>query len=191
MILEPRKIKSATVSSSICHEVMGLEIARERERKGKKERERGNYTSKNPNLRQCQACSQNKGLSKHQRRASRLRTGPSPTVDKQAGGSQSQKVAIVTPERHLLPNCKQALSREASSTKLQAGSIANQEFLGFWMVDTHWEGRSQRSAPQKRHTEHLRRHACCTPRKVSSWDGEVIRYPAHLGVTALAKHLVT
>ena len=61
--------------------------------------------------------------------------------------------------------------REASSTKLQAGFIANQDFLGFWMVDIHWEGCSQRSAPQKRHMAHLRRCAGCTPRKLSSRDG--------------------
>ena len=48
--------------------------------------------------------------------------------------------------------------------------VANQVFLGFWMVDIHQEGHRKRSAPQKRHTEHLRRHAHCTPRKPSSWD---------------------
>ena len=41
--------------------------------------------------------------------------------------------------------------REASYTKLQAGFVANQDFLGFCMVDIRWEGHSQRSAPQKRH----------------------------------------
>ena len=61
--------------------------------------------------------------------------------------------------------------REATSTKLQTGSIADQEFLGFWTVDIHWEGRSQRSAPQKRHTAHLRRCDPCTPRKPSGWNG--------------------
>ena len=45
--------------------------------------------------------------------------------------------------------------REASSTKLQAGFIANQDFLGFWTVDIH-----------------LRRCASCTTRKPSSRDGE-------------------
>ena len=60
--------------------------------------------------------------------------------------------------------------REALSTKLKAGFIANQDFLGFWMVDIHQEGHSQRSAPQKRHTAHLRRCTRCTPRKPSSWD---------------------
>ena len=58
---------------------------------------------KSLNLRHHQACSQNKGLS----RASRLQTGPSPAGE--AGkGSQSQKEAITAPERHHLPNCKQA-----------------------------------------------------------------------------------
>ena len=54
-------------------------------------------------LRHHQAHSQNKGLS----RASRLRTGLSPA--REAGeGSQSWKGAIAAPERHHLPNCKQA-----------------------------------------------------------------------------------
>ena len=61
--------------------------------------------------------------------------------------------------------------REASSTKLQAGFIANQDFLGFWMVDICREGLSQRSAPQKRQSAHLRRRARCIPRKLSRWDG--------------------
>ena len=38
-------------------------------------------------------------------------------------------------------------------------------------MDIHREGRSQRSAPQKRHTAHLRSHAGCTPRKLSRWEG--------------------
>ena len=47
---------------------------------------------------------------------------------------------------------------------------ANQDFLGFWMIDIRREGRSQRSAPLKRHTAHLRR-AHCTPRKPRGWNG--------------------
>ena len=39
------------------------------------------------------------------------------------------------------------------------------------MVDVHREGHSQRSAPQKRDTAHLRRYACCTPRKPSGRYG--------------------
>ena len=49
--------------------------------------------------------------------------------------------------------------------------VANQDFLVFWMVDIHWEGYSQRSAPQKRHIGHLRQNVHGTPRKPSSWDG--------------------
>ena len=104
---------------------------------------------KSPNLRHCQARSQSKGLS----RASRLWTGPSPArgQPEPEGGNRGPK--------------------EASYNKLQADFIANQDFLGFWTVDIHWEGHRQRSAPQKRHMAHLRRRACCTPRKPSGWDG--------------------
>ena len=72
--------------------------------------------------------------------------------------------------------------REASSTKLQAGFIANQDFLGFWTVDIHREGHSPRSAPQKRHTAHLRRAPAAT--QLSGWDGEAIRRSPHLGECA-------
>ena len=61
-----------------------------------------------------------------------MQTNPSPAGDKQSGGRQPE------PERG------NHGSREASSTKLQTDSIANQEFLGFWMVDIYWEGCSQR-----------------------------------------------
>ena len=65
---------------------------------------------KSPNLRYCQACPQNKGLSEYQRRASRLWTSPSPARDREAGWVQPE------PERDNLG------PREASSTKLQGGS---------------------------------------------------------------------
>ena len=42
------------------------------------------------------------------------------------------------------------------------------------MVDIHQGDPSQRSAPQRR-TAHLRRRPQCTPGKLSSWTGEVIR----------------
>ena len=48
--------------------------------------------------------------------------------------------------------------------------VANQVFLGSWMADVRQEGRSQRSALQRRHIAHLRQRSCCTPRKPSSWD---------------------
>ena len=88
-----------------------------------------------PNLRHHQACSQNKVLS----RASWLQTSPSPSRHRQAGQPEPEG-----------GNCS---SREASSNKLQAGFVANQD-LGFWMVNIH-----------------LRRCAGCTPRKPSGRDG--------------------
>ena len=47
------------------------------------------------------------------------------------------------------------------------------------MTDIRWEGRSQRSAPQKRHTAHLRRRARCLPRNPSGWGwgGDKTRCP--------------
>ena len=48
--------------------------------------------------------------------------------------------------------------------------VANQVFLGSWMVDIHQEGCSQRSAPQRRHTVHLRQCSHCAPRKLNGWD---------------------
>ena len=49
------------------------------------------------------------------------------------------------------------------------------------MADICQEGRSQRSAPQMRHTAHLRQRSHCTPRKLSSGTGEVIRLTTQLG----------
>ena len=110
------------------------------------------YPAKSPNLRHGQARSQNKGLS----RAGRLRTSPTLAGDRQAKAARAQG--------------GNRGPREASSTKLQAGFIANQDCLAFWTVDIRREGRSRRSAPQKRQTAHLRRCAPCTPRKRSGWD---------------------
>ena len=68
--------------------------------------------------------------------------------------------------------------------------VANQVFLGSWAVDICQEGRSWRSAPQRRHTAHLRRHSCCAPGILSSWDlgGDKMHRPPE--ETALTKHLV-
>ena len=79
---------------------------------------------------------------------------PLPEAGRQAGASQSWK------ERGKLgPIPYQTASRLA---------VTNQVFLGSWTVDIHQEGRSQRSAPQKRHTAHLR--CSCVCRKLSGWD---------------------
>ena len=59
----------------------------------------------------------------------------------------------------------------ASSQTVSRPLVANQVFLGSWTVDIHQEGCSQRSAPQRRHTAHLRQCSHCTPRKPSGWDG--------------------
>ena len=91
-------------------------------------------------------------------RASRLRTGPFLTRDRQVGAAE--------------PEGGNHGPREASSTKLQAGFDANQDFLGFWMVDFRREGHNQRSTPWKRHTEHLKRCTSCTPRRLSGRDKE-------------------
>ena len=106
---------------------------------------------KSPKLKHHQAHSQNKVLS----RASGLAHPPPET------GRRGQ------PE----PEGGNSGPREASSTKLQAGFVANQDLLGFWMSNSRREGRSQKSAPQKRRTAHLRKCTSCTPRKASSRDG--------------------
>ena len=114
------------------------------------------YPTKSPNLRHHQTRSQNKNRAEV--------AGCGPAHPQPEAGRRGQ------PELEG-GNCVQ---REASSTKLQAGFIANQDFLGFWTVNIRREDHRQRSPPhhhQKRHMAHLRRCTCCTPRKPSSWDG--------------------
>ena len=101
-------------------------------------------------------------------------------AERKAGDSQKWKARGKLSPRDSIPY--QTVSRLP---------VANQVFLGFWMVDIHQEGCSQRSAPQKRHMAHLRRHAHCTPRKSLTGMGKAVRYTAHLEVTMLVKHLVT
>ena len=93
---------------------------------------------KSPNLRHHQARSQNKGLS----RASWLWTGPSPTEDRQARAARARRGQLWT-QRGII-------------YQLQAGFVANQDFLGFWMVElpekvhwlytqkTKWQGQGRR-----------------------------------------------
>ena len=99
-------------------------------------------------------------IEESQRRASWLRTGPSPRRrQRQAGDCQSQKATgNLGPRDSIL---HQTVSRLP---------VANQVFLGSWKVDIHQEDRCQRSAPKRRHMTHLRWRSCCTPRKLSSWD---------------------
>ena len=82
-----------------------------------------------------------------------------PEAGRQVGNIQSWKARGKLGPRDSIP-C-QTVSRLP---------VANQVFLGSWMVDIHWEGLSQRSAPQRRHTAHLRQHSRCATRKPSGRD---------------------
>ena len=104
------------------------------------------------------AHSQNKGLSKYQRRASQLHTGPYPPRGREAGLQQPE------------PEGKGLLQSQPQRWHLPPVSrlpAANQVFLRSWMVDSHHAGHSLRSALQRRHTAHLRWCSHSTPRKMS------------------------
>ena len=87
-------------------------------------------------------------------------TGPFPFRGREAGGSQSRKARGNLGPRYGI------LHQTASRLP-----VASHVFLESWRVDICQEGRSQRSAPQRRHTAHPRRHSHCTPRKPSGWEG--------------------
>ena len=97
------------------------------------------------------ALSQNKGLREHQRKASRLHTGPSPTT----GGREAGE-----PQPELEGKGQSQPQRWHPPEPVSRPSVANHVFLGSWTVDIHQEGHSLRSAPQRRHTAHLR---WCSP----------------------------
>ena len=63
--------------------------------------------------------------------------------------------------------------------------VANQVFLGSWMVDI-WE----KSAPQRRHRAQLRWHPCSAPRKLRGWEWGGDKTHRPLGESAIAKYLV-
>ena len=101
---------------------------------------------KSSNLRHCWAHSQSKGLSKYQRRASQLWTGPSPARGRESGRQQPEQERGNIAPRDGIPY--QTVSRLP---------VVNQVLLGSWMADICWEGCSQRFVPQKRHMAYLRR----------------------------------
>ena len=109
-------------------------------------------------------CSQNTGLSEYQRRASQLWTAPSPSGGREVGRRQPE------PERDKLGPRDSIPYQNVSRLP-----VANQVFLGSWTVYIHREGRSQRSAPQRRHTAHLRQRSCCHPGDRTAGVREVIR----------------
>ena len=104
---------------------------------------------------------------------------PTLEAERQAGDSQSRKA------RGNLGPRDGILHRTVSRLP-----VANQVFLGSWTVDIHQEGRSQRSALQRKHTAHLRRRSHCTPRKPSGWDREGDKMHRLPEESVLAKHLV-
>ena len=117
---------------------------------------------KSSNLRHSLAHSQNKGLSKYQRRGSWLQTGPSPHWRQRGRWAkpEPESKGQSRPQRwHPSPNCEQA-------------SVAYQVFLGSWMVDICQEGHSlEIGSPMQTYS---------TPEKLLSGDwmagtGEVIK----------------
>ena len=94
---------------------------------------------------------------------------PPAEVEKQAGESQSRRVrGNLRPREGILYQTARRLP------------VANQVCLGSWMVEICQEDCSQRSAPQRRHRAHLRRHSHCAPGNQAAGTGEVIRCTAHL-----------
>ena len=127
------------------------------------------------------ACSQNKGLSEYQRRASLLRISPSPCRRQRvrcAIARAGRRGVISAPEMGFL---HQTVSRLP---------VASQVFPGSWMVDICQEGHSQRSAPKRRtHMASLRWRSCSPPGKLSGWD-QGGNYDAQTTWdSVLAKHL--
>ena len=123
-------------------------------------RERENFPGKSSNLRHSLAQSQNKGLSEYQRRASWLKTSPSPSwrqrgrwVTARAG----RRGAISAPE---MP----------SSTKLWAGFqlLTKSSWDPGWLTSA---GRvTARDHLPREDTQHTWECSCCAPGKPSSWD---------------------
>ena len=109
------------------------------------------------------AGSQNKGLGKYQRRASQLYTDPSPHLRGREARAGRQGAAVIS------------VPEMASSTKLSRLPVANYIFLRSWIIDIHQEGHSLRSAPQRRHTAHLRQCSHGESGKLSGQMQEVIK----------------
>ena len=128
-----------------------------------REKGRKNFPEKSSNLRHCRAQDTRGEL------VGCTLIHPLPEAERQVGDTQNQKArGNLSPRDDILYQ---------TASRLPA---ANQVFLGSWMVDICQEGHSQKSAPQKRYTAHLRWHTCCAPRKPNGWDGEAIRHTIHL-----------
>ena len=55
--------------------------------------------------------------------------------------------------------------------------VANHVFLGYWLADICQEGRSLRSAPQRRHMAHLRWYSCSAPGSGQDQGGDETHGP--------------
>ena len=136
----------------------------------KKERER-KLPCEKPYPKALRARSQNKGLSKYQRRASWLRTSPSSAGGREAGGRQ--------PEQARGDIGPRVSDRYQTASRLPA---ANQGFWGFRRVDFRREGRSQtHGTPEAAHALRTREAARL------GRGGDRTHSPP--GETALAAHL--
>ena len=125
---------------------------------------------KSPNLRNCQARSKNKGLSEYERRARWLQISPSPTGDRDAGGGQPEL------ERGKLG------PREASSTKLQAGtqSLTKTAWDSVWLTSARRV--TARDQLPRRHIWHTGDgHTRAHPGNRAAVTGEVMRHTPHQG----------
>jgi len=129
----------------------------DRQREKKRERER-TFLRKALTCRP--ACSHNKGLSEYQTGCSHRQRHRGRCATARAGRQGAAAISVT--ETGIL---HQNVSRLP---------VANHVFLGSWMVDICQEGRTQRSAPQRRHMVHLRRCSCGAPGKPSGsdWGGD-------------------
>ena len=112
--------------------------------------------------------SQNKGLSEYQRRASQYGLAHHPAGGREEGKQQPE-----------LEGKGQSGPRDSIfHQNVSRLPVANHIFLGSWMVDICQEGHSPRSAPQRKHTAHLRWCSRGAPRKPSSqdWGGDKMHH---------------
>ena len=122
------------------------------------------------------ACSQNKGLSKYQRRVSWLCIGPAPCPHPTGGSEQQSELE----DKGLLQSWPETGILHQVVSRLP---VANHIFLGSWMVDFLQEGHSLRSTPQRRQST-LRWCSRGAPGKQRPGPGRWLRCTAHLGQCA-------
>ena len=104
----------------------------------KEKRASENYPPQSPNLRHCPHRTKDGANTRGEKAGCGPAHPPPETSRREVGGREPE------PERgNLSP--REGIPYQTSN-KLP---VSNQDFLRFWAVDIHWEGHSQRSAPQK------------------------------------------